>query len=123
MAIGLVIAIVVVIVTGIVGYILIKKYKQRQDAKGGKTIVVSGIDGNNVSSIRAAVPNAQDETYEPQYHPKVEIGNIFGNAKMNHADDVRMDLGHNDTDHMDEDNRDSVMGNTFQTQIIANGKI
>lgn len=48
-----------------------------------------------------------DETFEPQYHPKVELGNIYGSAnwlkaKANDADNV---VG-NDSEE-DHNNRDS----------------
>lgn len=37
------------------------------------------------------VPNAQDESFEPQYHPKVEIGNVFGSpSKVNEDNEVTL---------------------------------
>ena len=55
--------------------------------------------------------------YEPQYHPKAELGNIFGGAKtgkINEADDNHL----NDTEPMDE-NGIPMHLDTDNSQIVV----
>jgi len=81
--IGVIIAVCAVLT--LIGWLLYRRFK-----KGSSQVIKSKPDQTN-SAIGS--PGQDEEEYEPQYHPKAEIGNIFGDSdkqkkKVNQADDV-----------------------------------
>jgi hypothetical protein len=57
------------------------------------------------------VNGVDEDVYQPQYHPKAELGNIFGGGnktfKINHADEVQSppqspDVVGDDTEEIDD---------------------
>lgn len=78
---------------------------------------------NQSSQLNINGGAGEDEVYVPQYHPKAELGNIFGGNgyrdKMNNADSIVIDENAspgNETEEIDSDNRHA-------TNILRNNDI
>lgn len=73
----------------LIGWLVYRKFKK-------STPIVKSIPENSQS--HAGSPGPEEEEYEPQYHPKAEIGDIFGDKKqkykINNADDVAVEDKH-----------------------------
>lgn len=116
----------VIIVAAIVGFIILRRYRRNkamgsvngQQPKRDGTLPIRSSDVSSHTSVQAP-PAAEDDLYEPQYHPKVELGNLYLTGgrlqvKVNEADDIAVaDQDSNDTDNSEgEDEQSSPNNNT-----------
>jgi len=88
-ALVIVAAIIFLILSLVLLYLCVKKKMQDKTAS---------IRTEEQSRHRRASVPAEEEDYEPQYHPKADLGDIYNNpdkirAKINNADDVEEDDG------------------------------
>lgn len=85
--------VVVIIAGSIASYFIYRRYKTKKLLENASKQTKVNNDSVGRDSMGQSNMVGDEEKYEPQYHPKAELGNIFGGkiSKVNKADDVADD--------------------------------